>query len=326
MTACLCCGGESKKSGTYKNKNRMVQRFQCLRCGKSFSAPQPLDDLRISHEKAVQIVKLLTEGVGVRATGRLVECDPHTVLNVLNAIGEKCHAFHDRFVQGLSIAALQIDELWARVGCSQRRAIKSDLERGDQYTYLALTAREKFIVSYHTGKRDYQSTDAFIADVSARVKGRIQITTDSFKPYPAIIRKYLLARLDYATMQKIYATPFPERYEAQRRYSPPRCTGIRVRVRAGAPRAERISTSFVERSNLSVRHFNKRFARLTLGYSRKFANHCNAVSLFVTAYNFCKVHSTLGTTPAHGVGLTDKAWTIEELINRVTETKENNFA
>src|ERR1039457_6425486 len=179
MTTCLCCGGDSKKSGTYKNKNRMVQRFQCLRCGKHFSAAQPLDDLRIDHDKAIQIIKLLTEGVGVRATGRLVNCDHHTVLNVLATIGAKCDVFHDGFVRNLTIGSLQIDELWARVGSSQRRAIKSDVERGDQYTYLAVTAREKFIVSYHTGKRDFDNTDTFIADVAARVTGRIQITTDS---------------------------------------------------------------------------------------------------------------------------------------------------
>ncbi|MGD0349231.1 MAG: transposase [Verrucomicrobiota bacterium] len=296
----------------------MVQRFQCLRCGKSFSAAQPLDDLRIDHDKAVQIIKLLTEGVGVRGTARLVNCIPNTVLNVLATVGQKCDAFHDRVVRNLTIGSLQIDELWARVGASQRQTIKSHVERGDQYTYLAVTAREKFIVSYHTGKRDFDNTDTFIADVAARIAGRIQITTDSWRSYPFIIRKYLLERLDFATMQKIYETPLNERVEAQRRYSPPRCTGVRVRIRAGAPRADRISTSFVERANLSVRHFNKRFARLGLGYSRKLTNHRHAVSLFVAAYNFCKIHHTLGTTPAHGVGLTDRAWTIEELIDNAT--------
>jgi len=296
----------------------MVQRFQCLRCGKYFSAAQPLDDLRIDHAKAVQIIKLLTEGVGVRATGRLVNCDHHTVLNVLATIGQKCDAFHDRTVRNLTVGSLQIDELWARVGSSQRRAIKSDIERGDLYTYLAVTAREKFIVSYHTGKRDFDNTDAFIADVAARVIGRVQITTDSWRPYPFVIRKHLLPRLDFATMQKIYETPLNERLEAQRRYSPPRCTGVRVRVRAGAPSADKISTSFVERANLSLRHFTKRFARLGLGYSRKLANHRHAISLFVAAYNFCKIHNTLGTTPAHGLRITDKTWTVEELVDRVT--------
>ena len=265
----------------------------------------------------VQIAKLLTEGVGVRATGRLVECDPHTVLSVLGTLGEKCDRFHDEQVRHITTGSLQIDELWSRVGCSQRTANSQgdDFERGDHYTFLAVTAREKFIVSYHTGKRNLENTDTFIEDVAKRVDGRIQITTDSFRPYRAVIREHLLGRVDFATMQKLYAMPFDASGEAARRYSPPICTGIRVRVQAGAPKAERISTSFVERANLSVRHFNKRFARLGLGYSRTLENHKAAISLFTASYNWCKVHSTLGTTPAHGVRLTDKPWTIEQLLD-----------
>jgi hypothetical protein len=132
-----------------------------------------------------------------------------------------------------------------------------------------------------------------------------------------IVRNHLLERLDFATMQKIYETPFIES-EATRRYSPARCTGIKVKVCAGAPRQDRISTSFVERANLSVRHFNKRFARLTLGYSKKLCNHRHAISLFVAAYNFCKVHSTLGCTPAVALKLATETWTIEKLIAEST--------
>jgi IS1 family transposase len=263
----------------------------------------------------VQIVKLLTEGLGVRAISRFVNCDPHTVLNVLETVGQKCEQLHDRLVRHVTTASLQLDELWGRVGCTQRLASRcDDLERGDQYTYLAIAAREKFIVSYYTGKRNLQNTDTFVEDVAKRVDGRIQITTDSFRPYLQIVRKHLLERLDFATMQKIYATPFDARGEAARRYSPPRCTGIRVRIRAGAPKPDKISTSFVERANLSVRHFNKRFARLTLGYSKKLCNHRHAISLFVATYNFCKVHSTLGCTPAVGLKLANETWTIEKLI------------
>jgi hypothetical protein len=164
-----------------------------------------------------------------------------------------------------------------------------------------------------------QNADIFVEDIAKRVDGRIQITTDSFRPYLQIVRKHLLSRLDFATMQKIYAIPFDAKAEAARRYSPPQCTGVKIKVRAGAPRPDRISTSFVERANLTVRHFNKRFARLGLGYSKKLANHRHAVSLFVAAYNFCKVHTTLGTTPAHGLKITDRPWTIEELIEQISK-------
>jgi IS1 family transposase len=223
-------------------------------------------------------------------------------------------------VRHVTTGSLQLDELWSRVHCSQKLANRKHYgdEVGDQYTFLAITAREKFIVSYQTGKRDSDNTDVFVEDVAKRVDGRIQVTTDSFRPYLQIVRKHLLERLDFATMQKLFAVPFDARAEAARRYSPAQCTGIRVRVRAGAPRPDRISTSYIERANLSVRHFNKRFARLSLGYSRKLCNHRYAIALFVTAYNFCKVHSTLGCTPAVGLKLANETWTIERLIDEIT--------
>ncbi len=173
-------------------------------------------------------------------------------------------------------------------------------------------------MSYHTGKRDNDNTDSFIADVAERIYGRIQITTDAWRAYPFIIRKYLLERLDYAVMQKKFACPVGE-IEAARRYSPAPFIGVRIKVKAGAPRQDRICTSHVERANLTVRHFNKRFARLGLGYSRKFSNHRHAISLFVAAYNFCKVHNTLGCTPAVGLKLATETWTIERLIEEATK-------
>jgi IS1 family transposase len=252
-----------------------------------------------------------------------------TVLAVLNSVGEKCGQFHDKAVRNVTAGALQIDELWSRVGISQRRTTPADELRGDFYTYLAVTDREKFIVSYHTGKRDYENTDEFVADVAERIVGRIQITTDSYRPYQSIVRRHLLERLDFATMQKIYGT-LNGRYSGPlinwdtlnpiHRYSPPQCTGIKIRIQAGTPSRDRISTSFVERANLSVRHFNKRFARLGLGWSRKLDNHKHAISLFIAAYNFCKVHSTLGCTPAVGLKLATETWTIEKLIETVSAT------
>jgi transposase-like protein/IS1 family transposase len=270
VNACICCAGETKKFGSFRNKNGLVQRFRCVQCSKTFSV-SPLDGLRLEKTKLVQIVKLLAEGLGVRGTARVTSCDPHTVLNVLETIGQKCLTLHDRIVRNVKTDALQLDELWSRVGCSQKRAnqIGGGDEIGDIYTFLAVAAREKFIISYQTGKRDLDNTDAFVGDLAKRVDGRIQITSDSFRPYQQIVRKHLLGRLDFATMQKLYAVPFDAKAEAVRRYSPAQCTGVKIRIQAGAPREDRINTSFVERSNLTVRHFNKRFARLSLGYSRK---------------------------------------------------------
>jgi transposase-like protein/IS1 family transposase len=321
MTTCLCCGGETRKFGRFKNVNRIVQRFQCTRCNKTFSESQPLDGLTIDHGKVVQIIKLLVEGVGVRGTARIVDCSTNTVLKTLETVGQKCERLHDNLVRHLNVDALQIDELWSRVACSQKLANRKSYgdEVGDQYTFLAVSAREKFIVGYHTGKRNTENTDTFIADVAERIVGRVQITTDSFRPYQQIVRKHLLGRLDFATMQKLYAMPYNVNGEAARRYAPAQCTGVRVRIQAGVPRKDRINTSYVERSNLTVRHFNKRFARLGLGYSRKLCNHRYAIALFAAAYNFCKVHSTLGCTPAVGIKLTSETWTIERLIEESTK-------
>jgi IS1 family transposase len=267
-----------------------------------------LDGLRLEQTKVVQIVKLLAEGLGIRAIARFIGCDAHTVLSVLETVAPKFEALHDKLVRNVQTDAVQLDELWSRVGVSQKYTTKDDEERGDQYTYLAIAAREKLIISFYTGKRNFDSTGEFVEDLAERVPGRIQITSDSFRPYQSIVRKHLLGRLDFATMQKIYATPYNMKAEATRRYAAPVCTGVRVRVQAGAPRKDRINTSFVERANLSVRHFNKRFGRLGLGWSRTLENHRHAVTVFVCAHNFCKVHSTLGTTPAHGAKLTDAPW------------------
>jgi IS1 family transposase len=296
----------------------MVQRFRCVRCGKTFSESQPLAKLRIDDDKAVQIIHLLTEGVGVRAIGRLANCQPCTVLAVLETFGEKCEAFLDHQLRDLTIGSIQIDELWARVGIRQSRTTPDDLERGDSYTFLALEARTKLIVSHHTGKRDYENTDTFAADLASRVVGRVQITTDGWQAYPDTIRYHLLERLDYAVMQKNYDAP-PSEVEASRRYSPAPFIGVTVKIKAGNPRRDRICTSHVERANLSVRTFNRRFTRLCLGWSRKLANHRHAVAIFVAAHNFVKHHTTLGTTPAVGAGLTDHEWSIEELFEAVAE-------
>jgi IS1 family transposase len=272
----------------------------------------------LDDKKVIQIVKLIAEGMGVRAAARFTDCQHKTVLAVLNAIGQKCAEFHDKTVRNLKVSALQVDELWQYVGCKQKNTSKRDKERGDFYTFLALTAREKLIVSYVTGKRNYRTTDEFAKDFARRIVGRVQVTSDGWKSYPSLIRKYLLRRLDYAVLQKHYDTP-PGEVEASRRYSPASIVSVTREVRAGAPRPDRISTSFVERQNLSVRHFTKRFARLGLGWSKKLENHRAAVALFVCAHNFCKIHSTLGCTPAMGAKLTDHDWTIEELIRRVTQ-------
>jgi IS1 family transposase len=272
-----------------------------------------LDGLRIEDGKAAQIIKLLCEGVGVRGASRLTGCHTRTILNVLATVGAKCEAFLDRTLCNLKVDSLQIDEIWTRVGIRESRRTPLELERGDFFTFLAVNADTKLIVSHHTDRRTAIATNCFVQDLAKRIAGRVQATTDGFQAYRDALPRFLKGRLDFATMHKRYGHD-QFNTEPNRRYSPPVCLSVTIKIREGNPDRDKISTSFVERANLSVRHFNRRFTRLSLGWSRKLANHRHAISLFVAAYNFCKVHRTLGATPAVASGLTDHAWTVEELI------------
>lgn len=170
----------------------------------------------------------------------ILDCDPHTVLKVLETVGQKCGQLHDRLSRNVVTSALQIDELWSRVAISQKRTTFSDELRGDFYTFLAIAAREKFIVGYHTGKRDIFNADDLLEDVSKRIDGRVQVTTDLFHAYSKVVPKHLPERVDFATLQKMYALPLPPRDEVYRQYSLPRCIGVKLRVCAGEPRRDRI--------------------------------------------------------------------------------------
>lgn len=326
MTTCICCGSETKKFGSFKTRSGTVQRFRCLNpsCGKTFNEQRRFVGLCLDESKIVQIIRCLTEGVGVRATARLVGCDKNTVLEVVRVIGAKAEQFHDAIVRNVKTESIQLDELWARVAIRQNRTTEWDAERGDFYTFLAIDRRTKLIISHLTGKRDYTNTNDFVADLAERVPGVVQITCDGWKAYPDTIRAHLLGRLNLAVMQKIYGKSDGEHIlkgiDPNHRYSQPKCTGIKLKTCAGEPDVDKICTSHIERLNLSVRTFNRRFTRLCLGWSRKLSNHRYSVALFVVAYNFCKRHETLGCTPALGARLTDHNWTIEELVKKLSET------
>ena len=299
-----------------------MQRYLCTRCNKSFSDAKPLDGLRLDEAKIVQVVRCLTEGCGVRATARLVGCNKDTVVQVLRTIGQKCEEFHDKTIRNVKVESLQADELWARVFSRQDRRKAENQFKGDFYTFIGIDRRTKLIVSHLTDKRTQEATHSFVRDLASRVPGIVQITCDGWYPYVPAFRKYLLPRLNLAVMQKIYSVPADrlDSIDPIRRYSPPRCTGVKLEIRAGVLDVDRITTSHVERLNLSIRTFNRRFTRLCLGYSRKLDCHRYSVALFVVAYNFCKVHSTTGTTPAVGARLTNHVWTVEELVKILSNT------
>jgi len=207
---CYCCKGKAKKYGKFKNVNRIVQRYRCMRCDKTFSEEQPLDGLRIDHEKVIQIVKLLCEGMGVRATARLVDCHRDTVLAVLETIGRKCAALLDARVRYIKAEQVQTDEIHTFVGCKQRRTTLDDTERGEFYTFLSIDRDSKLIINWKTDKRNFETTENFLLDLKARMLDRrFQLTTDAFNGYcrsktGGVGEVFKGFPIDYATETKVF--------------------------------------------------------------------------------------------------------------------------
>lgn len=204
--------------------------------------------------------------------------------------------------------------MFSFVYCKQYNNITKDPERGEQYTFLAVDRASKLILPHYVGKRDGHSTDAFINDLRKRIKGRTQITTDGLQAYVAAMIESFYGNVDFAQQIKTYHNYPTITPQDHRRYSSHGVKMVKTLVHIGNPNRESISTSHVERTNLTVRLFNRRFTRLTLGYSKKLANLKHSVALFVAYFNFCHVHKTHGKTPAQAAGLTDHVWTVRELI------------
>lgn len=309
---CHFCKSNAKRFGKYGRKR--VQRYRCLECGKTFSDEQekPLDDMRTSTHTFLKIMALLTEGVGVNACARLCGVHKETVLRALELAGQRCQRLLDERMRELSIPDLQLDEIWGFVLLKEKhiRPFDNPSVVGDQYTFVAIDSKTKLVVSFKVGKRTAETTRAFISDLSARVVSEVQLNTDSFGAYQNAIRHSFGERADHGQMVKVFAKGTSD----ERRYSPPEVvTAIRTPI-SGEPVYERISTSYIERSNLSMRTFLRRLTRLCLGFSKKLENMRYAIALYFAYYDFCWVHSTLKTTPAVAAGLTDHRWTLEELL------------
>ena len=260
---------------------------------------------------------MLVEGIGVRAVERLTGVHRDTVLNVLEVAGRKCARLMDAKVRNHPFQFVEVDELFSFVWCKEKNNEGHNRSRGDQYTFMGVDAETKFIINAVVGKRDSVTAQEYVQDLQKRVKVPFQLTTDGFKSYPAEVYYAFLEEIHYAQLIKEYACPL-EFLNAERRYSPPECIGAHKRVHCGTPSPDKISTSYVERTNLSVRLFNRRFTRLTLGYSKKLANLKHSVALLVAHFNFCRVHSAHGMTPAMAAGLVDHVWTIQELLDEAT--------
>jgi IS1 family transposase len=272
----------------------------------------------LSREKQIEVIAALCDGLGVRAASRITGVNRGTVGALALKLGHGCAELHDRMMVGLRVSRLELDELWAFVGKKQKRVTLKDVAvKGDQYTFVGLAASTRAIVAYRTGKRSDVTTDDFIQDLRGRVIGSPEISTDGFTPYQPAIRD-AFRNSAHGVIVKTYAVT-DLRKDASHRYSPAAVVAVSRDVMNGVP-AE-ISTSYVERSNLSVRMGCRRFTRLTNGFSKKLENHCAAVSLYVAHYNLCRVHESLRSTPAMALGIADRVWTIGDLLDAALATQ-----
>jgi IS1 family transposase len=236
----------------------------------------------------------------------------NTIAKLLVDLGSACARYHNQNVRNLRVRRLQLDELWSFCFAKSKNVTpeKKAEGAGDVWTWVALDADTKLCVSYLVGGRDSGWAQEFMQDCASRIRGRVQITTDGHRAYLDAVESAFGSDVDYAMLQKIYGAPSDEE---TRRYSPARCIGTDMKVVSGNPDPRHISTSFVERQNLTMRMSNRRFTRLTNAFSKKIENHAHMVALHYMHYNFCRVHQSLRVTPAMQAGLGNHVWEIEEL-------------
>jgi IS1 family transposase len=264
--------------------------------------------------KRATVIRALCDGNSIRGTARIVQVDKNTVMWLGRDVGEGYFRLHDELFVGLRSNYTELDEAWSFVMKKQKRVEPSDpAEYGDQYAYVALDADRKAIISYLIGKRNERTTATFAADLRSRLRGKTQITTDGFNPYIKAIAVAFGSNADYAQLIKSYGADCT--VETQRRYSPNRVLDQEVDIIIGHPDLGRISTSYVKRQNLTLRMLTRRFTRLTNGFSKTLRNHAAAMDLYVGYYNLCRIHETIGKTPAMAHRVTRHVWSVEEFIS-----------
>lgn len=272
---------------------------------------------RLSTEKRASILRSLAEGNSISATARLEDCSKVTVLRLLADAGTICALWHDEHVRGLQAERVQADEIWSYVGCKDRAKVHGAKGHGSIWTWIALDADCKLAISYLLGDRDQDAADEFIADLRSRVDNEIQLTTDGLGHYePAVRRAFGRKSIDYAQVVKQYGNP-PR--EAQARYSPGICIGCEKRRIIGVAFGEDISTSHVERQNLTLRMQSRRYTRLTNAFSKTVQNHWHALNLHFWHYNWARKHQTIKTTPAVAAGIANSRMKMDDLVEMIEE-------
>ena len=308
---CHNCRTECRKFGKHRNG---LPRYQCRQCRKTFTEPHTdaLDGMYLPIEKAEMVLRLLLEGNSVSSIERTTDVHHTTILKLLALAGEKCERIMAEKVRNVEVRDVEADEVWAFIGKKQKRVRPEDDQNlGDCYTFVAIERHSKLVLNIAMGKRDQATTDIFVEGIrQATARSRFQITTDGFKAYRSAITNTLHDRCDFAQLIKVYRAAS----EGEGRYSPAEVQSVEVVPVMGQPDPERICTSIVERSNLSLRMGLRRFTRLTNGFSKKWENHWAATSLWYCWYNFGRVHKSLRTTPAMAAGIANHVWSVRELL------------
>jgi IS1 family transposase len=267
---------------------------------------------QLTIAERTRVIAALVEGNSLRAVSRMTGTHRTAIQKLLVEIGAACSSYQDRVFRNLSCKRIQCDEIWAFVGSKEKNTSEEKKAEGwgDCWTWIAMDAQTKLIPCWYVGTRDSGAAYHFMHDLAVRLAHRVQLTTDGHSPYLTAVADAFGTDIDYAQLIKIYG----EGPKTEARYSPAQCMGARKAVICGMPEHKHVSTSHIERQNLTLRMSNRRFTRLTNAFSKKVANHESSVALHFMHYNFCRVHQTLRVTPAMEAGLTDHVWSVAEII------------
>lgn len=282
---------------------------------------------RLTKEDRARILHLLCEGNSIRAVTRLTGASKNTVVKLVCDAGRACAEYQDRVFRNLKCMRVQVDEIWNFVYAKNAnigKAKAAPANAGDVWTWTAIDAESKLLVSWLVGNRDTETALYFLDDLKERLSNRVQLTSDGHRPYLAAVDTIFGEDVDYAMLVKLYGSE----PGGEKRYSPPRCIGARKSVVTGEPDAKHISTSYAERQNLTMRMHMRRFTRLTNAFSKKVENHAHAVALHFMYYNFVRIHQTLKISPAMAAGVTDRLWEVSDIVDVLDawEAKEKRDA
>jgi IS1 family transposase len=276
---------------------------------------------KLNRQRRAQIVAALVEGNSIRSTVRMTGASKNTVVKLLADLGSVCAEYQDEALRNLTCKRIQCDEVWSFCYAKQKNVPedrKGVFGYGDVWTWTAIDPETKLVASYYVGLRNAEHAKSFINDLAGRLAHKVQLTTDGLNAYLEAIDEAFGNDIDYAMLVKLYG----QKNEGAARYSPPKCTSTRKQKVSGKPDKQHISTSYVERQNLTMTMSMRRFTRLTNGFSKKVENLEHAISLHFMYYNFCRIHQSLRVTPAMEAGVTDKLWKIEDIVKLLEEEEK----